>query len=122
MANQGEKRSATWAARAVAAAGFLAISMAAGATETDAYPTVRESMIAMSRQLGVTCVYCHDVGNLKSAAKPTFAIAKRHMAIVQTLNGAQGFGGKPKADCFMCHRGETKYPYVQSKDGREAKP
>ena len=117
MENGRRKWLACWAAAGL----FLAASVGARATETDAYPTVRESMIVMSRQLGVTCLHCHDVGNLKSTAKPAFQIAKRHIQVVQTLNGAQGFGGKPKVDCFMCHRGQATYPYAEAQAVRGAK-
>lgn len=96
---------------ALTLAAFAALSAVASATEKDPYPEVRESMIAMSRQLGVTCVHCHDANNFKSTAKPAWRVAKQHMRIVEVLNGEHGFGGKPKADCYMCHRGAAAYPY-----------
>ena len=88
------------------------------AVEKDAYPNVRESMITMSRQLGVTCTYCHDIENFKSSTKPTFKIAKTHMGAVESLNAGMVLGGKMKADCFMCHRGEAKYIYAEIKQNQ----
>jgi len=70
---------------------------------------MREVMVTMSRQLGVTCTACHNTENFKSAEKTTFKVAKEHMKITQLLIDA-GMNGKqgPKADCYLCHRGELK--------------
>lgn len=73
---------------------------------------VRENMISISRQLGVTCNTCHDPNNFKSDKKSEFKIAKEHIRWTQVLIDA-GMNGKgsPKANCFVCHRGELKPPY-----------
>lgn len=70
---------------------------------------IREEMITMSRQLGVTCTECHNVQNFTSNEKPGFKIAKEHLRIVETLRGA-GFDGKkgPEASCYMCHQGQLR--------------
>jgi hypothetical protein len=44
------------------------------------------------------------------------------MRIVEALNGANGFGGKPKADCYLCHRGEAKYAFSEPKENAIAPP
>ena len=93
---------------------FLAVVGRAHAVEKDRYLDVRESMIAISRQLGVTCAHCHDVNNFEAPDKLAFKTARSHMRIVQLLNSQQGFAGKPKADCFMCHRGEARYEYKEN--------
>ena len=70
----------------------------------------REEMVRMSRQLGVTCTHCHDVTNLRKTDKPPYKIALDHIRITTLLN-QEGFKGKPKVDCFLCHRGAAKPPY-----------
>ena len=79
---------------------------------------MRDSMITMSRQLGVTCTTCHDQTNFRSAKKHEYQVAKNHMKTTQLLIDS-GFDGKerrPKADCFMCHRGKLKPDYVEKID------
>lgn len=73
---------------------------------------MRELMISMSRQLGVTCTSCHNPENFRSSAKMEFKIAKEHMKITQLLidNGMDGKKG-PKASCYMCHQGQLKPSY-----------
>lgn len=73
---------------------------------------VRENMLSISRQLGVTCNVCHSSENFKSDKKVQFKIAKEHIRITQLLidSGMDGKKG-PKASCFMCHRGELNPPF-----------
>jgi len=68
---------------------------------------MRELMVEMSKQLGVTCTACHNTENFKSDRKDTFKIAKEHMKLTQLLidNGLDGKKER-KADCYMCHRGQ----------------
>jgi uncharacterized HAD superfamily protein len=75
---------------------------------------MREQMIVISRQLGVTCITCHNTENFKSDRKDTFKIAKEHMKLTQLLIDS-GLNGKPaaKADCYMCHRGQLKPDYKE---------
>jgi hypothetical protein len=70
---------------------------------------IRENMLSISRQLGVTCNTCHISENFKSDQKIEFKIAKEHIKITQLLIDS-GFNGKngPHATCYMCHRGELK--------------
>jgi hypothetical protein len=77
---------------------------------------VRQQMIVISRQLGVTCTECHNVQNFPSDEKKSFKIAKDHMRIVETLR-SNGFDGKkgPEATCYMCHQGELHPDYKESK-------
>ena len=66
----------------------------------------REYMIEISRQLGVTCDYCHDVKKFKDSGMKTWKISKDHIRIVALLN-TKGFLAGPKADCYLCHRGKA---------------
>lgn len=70
---------------------------------------IRQEMIRISRELGVTCTTCHDVKNFKSETLKAYKIGKEHMKITQLLKD-KGFNGKsgPEATCYMCHRGKLK--------------
>tara|TARA_B100001248_G_scaffold262195_1_gene256657 strand:- start:20239 stop:20595 length:357 start_codon:yes stop_codon:yes gene_type:complete len=78
---------------------------------------MREYMVDISKQLGVSCNYCHNVNNYKDTSMPTYAISKQHMRIVHMLN-TEGFVGKNamKVDCYMCHQGRAKFKYKMPKD------
>ena len=76
---------------------------------------VRESMVVISRQLGVTCNACHDTQNFQDDKKIEFKIAKEHMRVVNLLN-QEGFRGTPKVDCYMCHKGQLKPDYREPKN------
>jgi hypothetical protein len=67
----------------------------------------REEMVVMSRQLGVTCVYCHNESNFRDATLPAYKIANEHIATTKLLN-EKGFKGKPQVDCYLCHKGVAK--------------
>lgn len=73
---------------------------------------VRENMLSISRQLGVTCNTCHISENFKSDKKVEFKIAKEHIKITQILidSGLNGKAG-PMASCYMCHRGTLNPPF-----------
>ena len=75
---------------------------------------VRKVMRLWSRQLGVTCTTCHDSNNFRSDKLRAFKIGREHMKLTQVLidNGMDGKKG-PKADCFMCHRGDLKPNYKE---------
>jgi hypothetical protein len=75
---------------------------------------IRENMIRISRELGVTCATCHNVQNFKADDKKTYQISKEHMKITQMLKES-GFDGKkgPAANCFMCHRGKLTPDYKE---------
>lgn len=76
---------------------------------------IRQDMIVISRQLGVTCSECHNVQNFTSNEKKSFKVAQDHMRIVETLRG-NGFDGKkgPEASCYMCHQGELHPDYKET--------
>lgn len=78
---------------------------------------MRENMLSISKQLGVTCNSCHISENFRSDGKIEFKIAKEHMKITQLLidSGLDGKKG-PKATCYMCHRGKAKPDYLEPKD------
>ncbi|MBL7542354.1 MAG: photosynthetic reaction center cytochrome c subunit [Bdellovibrionaceae bacterium] len=76
---------------------------------------VRQEMIKISRQLGVTCTECHSTKNFKSDEKPGFKIALVHMKMVDMLKqqGLSGKGSEPEASCYTCHRGQLKFEYKE---------
>jgi hypothetical protein len=80
---------------------------------------VRQQMIVMSRHLGVTCTTCHKTENFQSDEIPAFKIAKAHIKLTQALidNGLDGSAkDRPKADCYMCHRGQLIPDYKEKLD------
>lgn len=75
---------------------------------------IRQDMIVISRQLGVTCTECHNVQNFASDEKKSFKVAKDHMRITETLRSS-GFDGKkgPEVSCYMCHQGKLRPEYKE---------
>ncbi|XGC81754.1 hypothetical protein ACES2L_04565 [Bdellovibrio bacteriovorus] len=75
---------------------------------------IREEMITISRELGVTCAECHNVQNFRDDSKKTFKVGKEHMKLTQMLKD-NGFDGKkgPMATCYMCHRGKLVPDYKE---------
>lgn len=99
--------------------GFLTVTLSAARAQTPAKlkseeEQMREVMVVISRQLGVTCTACHNTDNFKSSEKQSFKTAREHMKLTQLLidSGMNGKSG-PKADCYMCHRGELKPDYKE---------
>ncbi len=90
---------------------FIANSADSAKPEPDADMKVREQMVQISRELGVTCTYCHNSENFKDPKNKNFGIARDHIRITQLLNSEQGFKGKPKVTCYVCHQGEAKFDY-----------
>lgn len=70
---------------------------------------IREQMVTISRELGVTCTECHNVSNFASDEKKSFKVGREHMKLTQMLKD-NGFDGKkgPEATCYMCHRGKLR--------------
>lgn len=75
---------------------------------------IRQNMILISRQLGVTCTECHNMKNLRDNSLKSFKVAQEHIKIVEVLklNGLDGKKG-PEASCYMCHRGQMQIPYKE---------
>jgi hypothetical protein len=73
----------------------------------------KERMLGWSRQLGVTCVHCHNLDNFKDATKPTFKMSMLHRQSVRILQEEvfnqrdKGHVLKVQVDCYMCHRGKA---------------
>jgi hypothetical protein len=66
-----------------------------------------------SKELGITCSYCHVKGKWESDSLPTKDIARGMYKMRQQINGEilPGITGKdytknPKVTCITCHRGE----------------
>jgi hypothetical protein len=89
-----------------------------------AQEAMRQNMLVMTRQLGVTCNICHNPDNFKADDKLPFKIAKDHIRITQLLldSGFDGKGGRPKADCYMCHRGKLTPEYIEHVDPMQKDP
>jgi hypothetical protein len=79
---------------------------------------IRQEMIVISRQIGVTCTECHNVQNFTSDEKKSYKVSKDHMRIVDVLR-ANGFDGKkgPEVSCFMCHQGKL-HPEYKEKEAK----
>ncbi len=98
---------------------FLPV-FAANSVKHDQELKQRDYMIEISRQLGVTCNYCHDVKNFRSETLKTWKKSKSHMQMVDLLNTRSFKGTDVKADCFMCHRGKAMPDYKESAASNEA--
>jgi hypothetical protein len=83
----------------------------------EAWEKYREEMIVISRQLGVTCVYCHDSRNYRDSSKKTHQIAKAHMEMVDMINDKFKNSFSAKIDCYSCHKGVAK-PEYKEKPGK----
>ncbi len=90
---------------------FSANALLEAKPEADADMKIRDQMVQISRELGVTCTYCHNSENFKDSKNKNFGIALKHMKITQLLNSDQGFKGKPAVTCYVCHQGEAKFDY-----------
>jgi len=78
----------------------------------------RDTMVKISRQLGVTCSACHNTSNFASSEKIQFKTSREHIKLTQTLidSGFDGQNNHPMADCYMCHRGKLKPDYKEPYD------
>lgn len=76
---------------------------------------IRQEMIKISRQLGVTCTECHSTKNFKSTEKPSYKVSLTHLKMTALLkrNGLSGKNGEPEATCFTCHRGQLKFEHQE---------
>lgn len=76
---------------------------------------IRQEMITISRQLGVTCSECHNVKNFTDDSKKTFKASLKHMKMVELLklNGFSGSNAEPEASCFMCHKGKLRFKHKE---------
>ena len=69
---------------------------------------IRKEMLSISKQLGVTCVYCHSLADFRSNKIPAYNIAKEHMRVVRWINSPEGWNKKPEVSCMTCHHGQAK--------------
>ncbi len=79
---------------------------------------IRQDMLKISRQLGVTCTECHLNKNFKTDGKASFKVALVHMKMVDLLkqNGLSGKNGEPEASCYTCHHGLLKFQHKEKFD------
>lgn len=81
--------------------------------------STKEVMIQWSRQLGVTCIHCHNLDNFNDDSKLNFKIALKHTQMVKILQQEvfverdKGNVLKVKVDCYMCHRGKEMPAYIE---------
>lgn len=80
---------------------------------------IRQSMVTISRELGVTCTECHNVQNFQESSKKNFKVGLEHMKLTQMLK-ENGFDGKkgPEATCYMCHRGKLRPDFKEPVPGK----
>ena len=75
---------------------------------------VRIMQMGYARSLGVSCDHCHDTDEWESDAKPQKDIARRMMAMVDTINRVllpripDLESERPVVNCTTCHRGAVK--------------
>ncbi|NUM57795.1 MAG: photosynthetic reaction center cytochrome c subunit [Bdellovibrionaceae bacterium] len=76
---------------------------------------IRQEMIVISRQLGVTCNECHHIKNFKDNSKKSYQVALKHIKIVELLklNGMNGVNSEPEASCYTCHKGKLKFQHKE---------
>jgi hypothetical protein len=73
-----------------------------------------EKMQVWSRQLGVTCNYCHDQNDFLSQKKPAYKVAAKHSKMIKVLaedifsEKDKGGNLRVEVNCFMCHRGNAQ--------------
>ncbi|WP_413558017.1 photosynthetic reaction center cytochrome c subunit family protein [Bdellovibrio sp. HCB209] len=105
---------------------FTAIFLMGSLTSAESVPKflkkeekIREEMVTISRELGVTCTECHNVQNFADDSKKSFKVSKEHMKLTQMLKD-NGFDGKkgPAATCFMCHRGKLMPDYKEPESAK----
>lgn len=77
---------------------------------------VREEMVHIAKQLGVTCTYCHKTEQFRDSSLKTYQTAKEHIRITELLNSKEAFNSKPKVSCYTCHQGKAKFEYEMKKD------
>lgn len=82
----------------------------------EAWDKFRPQMLEISRQLGVTCIHCHDSRNYRDSSKPTHKIAKAHMEMVDMINEKYKDSFSAKVDCYMCHKGVSKPEFKERKE------
>lgn len=80
---------------------------------------IREEMVTISRELGITCSECHNVQNFSDNSKKAFKVGLEHMKLTQMLkeNGLDGKKG-PTATCYLCHRGKLKPDYKEPEQAK----
>ncbi len=82
----------------------------------EAWEKYREQMIVISRQLGVTCVHCHDSKNYRDASKKAHQVAKAHMEMVDMINDKFKNTFSAKVDCYSCHKGVAKPEFKEKSE------
>ena len=81
--------------------------------ELDTDLKLRAQMVQISKELGVTCTFCHNSENFKDSKNKNFITAKDHFRVLAILNSDQGFKSKPKVTCYTCHKGQSKFEYMK---------
>lgn len=75
---------------------------------------VRMMNMGFGRSLGVSCDHCHDTDRWESDEKRPKEIARRMLAMVETINREllpkieHLKSDQPTVNCTTCHRGATK--------------
>ncbi len=91
---------------------FIAEGRLEALPEADSDLIVREQMLQISKELGVTCTFCHNSENFKDAKNKNYNIARDHFRVLRMLNSEQGLNDKPKVSCYVCHQGKAKFTFA----------
>lgn len=78
---------------------------------------MRNWMVQISKELGITCAECHNTKNFKDGSSQNFKVALNHMMILKQINdGFKKDWRRPEASCFMCHQGKLRPEYKAPKN------
>jgi hypothetical protein len=77
-------------------------------SKPDEQQVKRLRMLSISKQLGVTCVHCHNLKDFRDGSKAAYKVGLEHIRITDWLNSKAGLNKKPTIDCIHCHRGDIR--------------
>jgi len=69
--------------------------------------SITEVMTQFTKDLGVTCAFCHVGSDMDRDDKPTKQTARRMILMTNRINASE-FGGRNLVTCGTCHRGSAK--------------
>lgn len=70
---------------------------------------IKPHMEKMSKEIGVKCVFCHNVKDYTSEEKPMKDFVRHKIQMVEWLNAKyRPKDAKWEYSCYSCHRGQVK--------------
>jgi hypothetical protein len=83
--------------------------------EIDNKDDMKSFMKSISRDLGVKCIYCHDIDD-KSIDTKKKKIARHMMKMIKEQNETYfSWKNAPQITCWTCHRGATEVETIRPK-------